>query len=237
MADELSAALTDEVSVALTSLVRLTLPPERWPAVAEVVHRMDDAVWLGEEAALRTELKKLRAAVIGTTPRPRPGEGSAPVVNPLSYRTTDYLGRTPVRWISIIMVTGAAVLATLLILLMVVLAFGERDSAPPAAPTTTITAPAPVEVPEPAQQPDESGGGAYVASVGLLALAGIGGFVFVIWRRRARARMGGAEPEEAPAEELTMYLPHPTDRVAVPPEVRESVQRLVGELERRRGES
>ncbi len=236
MADELSPALTDEVSVALTSLVRLTLPPERWPAVAEVVHRMDDAVWLGEEAALRTELKKLRSAVIGTSPRPRPGEGGPPVVNPLSYRTTDYVGRTPVRWISIVMITGAAVLATLLILLMVVLAFGERDSAPPAAPTTTVTVPAPVDAPEPAPPPDDSGGGPSVASVGLLALAGIGGFVFVIWRRRARARAGGTEPV-VPDEEMTMYLPHPTDRVPVPAEVRESAERLVGELDRRRDES
>ncbi|CAJ1583630.1 hypothetical protein [[Mycobacterium] wendilense] len=234
MADELPAALTEEVSVALTSLVRLTLPPERWPAVAEVVHRMDDAVWLGQEAALKTELKKLRSAVIGTAPRPRPGEGAAPVVNPLSYRTTDYLGRTPVRWISIIMITGAAVLATLLILLVVVLAFGGGDHPTPAAPTTTVTAP--TMTPEPVPPPEEPGGGASLTSIGLLVLAGIGGFAFVIWRRRARARMADPQAEE-PAEELTMHLPHPTDGARVPSEVAESVERLVAELERRRGPS
>ena len=66
MSGELSGALIDEASQALTSVVRLTLPAERWPAVGEAVNRIDDAAWAGDESALRTGLKNLRGAVIGT---------------------------------------------------------------------------------------------------------------------------------------------------------------------------
>lgn len=224
-------ALTDEVSVALTSVVRLTLPAERWPAVAEVVHRMDDSVWTGDEKALRADLKKLRSAVIGTAPRPRPGEGAAPVVNPLSYRTTDYLGRTPVRWISAVLIAGAALLAIFIVFLMVVLALGAPDGDPTTAPSTSVSAPA-APAQEPAPQPETSNGGVYVVSIGTLVLAGIGGFALVIWRRRVRARPRGApEPSGEPIE---FNLAHSADRDRVPADIKESAERLVAELARRR---
>ena len=131
MTDGLPDVLLDEASTALTAVLRLTLPAERWEAVGEAVNGMDAAVWAEDEKALRAELKNLRGAVIGTAPRPQPGEGVAPKVDPLSYRTTDYATRTPVRWISAVLVGGAVALATLVVLLMVVLTVGdtERDVA------------------------------------------------------------------------------------------------------------
>ena len=125
MSGELSGALIDEASQALTSVVRLTLPAERWPAVGEAVNRIDDAAWAGDESALRTGLKNLRGAVIGTAPRARPGEGAAPAINPLSFRTTDYVTRTPLRRIKIILGGAAVLLVTLTVLVMVVLAVGK----------------------------------------------------------------------------------------------------------------
>ena len=141
MSGELSGALNDEASQALTSVVRLTLPAERWPAVGEAVNRIDDAAWAADEVALRTGLKNLRGAVMGTAPRARPGEGAAPAINPLSFRTTDYVTRTPLRWIKVILGAAAVLLVTLTVLVMVVLAVGKPAPGAHVAPSPTVSAP------------------------------------------------------------------------------------------------
>ncbi|OBF15650.1 hypothetical protein A5727_14550 [Mycobacterium sp. ACS4331] len=224
-------ALIDEVSVTLTSLPRLTLPPERWPAVAESVNRLDDAVWTGDEKILRAELKRLRGAVIGTTPRPQPGEGVAPTVNPLSYRTTDYATRTPLRSITVFLIASAVLLATLVVSLIVLLAVG--DDSPSGSMTSGVTTsveatPSADGRPEGQREPAEGGGGLQLAILGLIAVAGVGGFMVLIWRRRAKAAgtpAGSREPRTSTRLQT----------VAVPDDLRDAARRLVAELERRRG--
>lgn len=220
MSGELSGALLDEVSQALTSVVRLTLPAERWPAVGEAVSSIDDAAWAGDEAALRTGLKNLRGAVIGTAPRARPGEGGAPAINPLSFRTTDYVTRTPLRWIKIILGAAAVLLVTLTVLVMVVLAVGKPTPGTHVAPSPTASAP-PVA---PAAEPSGSGG-VYLASVGLLVLAAVAVFAIMIWRRRVRA--GAPAPQAVPR--------YGTNRVPPPEELIGAVDRVVMVLAARRG--
>ncbi len=224
-------ALIDEASVTLTSLPRLTLPPERWPAVAEAVNGLDDAVWADDEKSLRAELKRLRGAVIGTAPRPQPGEGAAPTVNPLSYRTTDYATRTPLRSITLVLIGSAVLLATLVVSLIVVLAVGgdpQPGSTSPDTGTSAEATPSAEGQPETQHEPAEGGGGLQLAAVGLIAVAGVGGFVLVIWRRRGRAARttaGSREPRVSGRLQT----------VAVPDDLRDAVGRLVAELERRRG--
>jgi hypothetical protein len=217
---ELSGALIDEVSQALTSVVRLTLPAERWPAVGEAVNRIDDAAWAADEAALRTGLKNLRGAVIGTMPRARPGEGAAPAINPLSFRTTDYATRTPLRWIKVILGAAAVLLVTLTVLVMVVLAVGKPSPGVHVAPSPTVSAPPTA----PAAEPSGSGG-VYLASVGLLVVAGVAAFAIMIWRRRVRT--------SAPAQRAVPR--YASNRVSPPSELVGAVDRAVTVLTARRG--
>jgi hypothetical protein len=225
VSNELPAELIDEASLALTSVLRLTLPPERWSAVGEAVHGMDDAVWAGDEKALRSELKRLRGAVIGTAPRPVPGENVPPKINPLSYKTTDYVTRTPLRWITAILIGGAAVLVTMLALVMVVLTVGDgpRESSGP-APTTTSAPPA-VAV----EEGPSAGGTWYPAAIGLVAVAGVGVFAGLIWRRRARAGKADDAGPSRPAR-----TPGRLQSMVAPDETRDAADRLVAELRRRR---
>ncbi len=229
-------ALIDEATLALTSVVRLTLPAQRWPAVSEAVNRMDDAVWNGDERALRTELKNLRSAVIGTTPRPRPGDAVAPSINPLSFRTTDYVTRTPIRWMSIILIGAAVLLATLLVMIMVVLSVGDREPGGPAAAPTSVSAPPAIEPAEPAeeseQEPASGGGGIYLVSIGVLVLAGIGVFAVKIWRRRARGAL--AAERALTDDQPSVRMAHPSERVSPPAELLDAVDRAVAVLDQRR---
>lgn len=220
MSGELSGSLIDEASQALTAVVRLTLPAERWPAAAEAVTRIEDAAFDGDETVLRTGLRNLRGAVIGTAPRARPGEGVAPGVNPLSFRTTDYVTRTPLRWIKIILGAAGVLLMTLTVLVMVVLAVGKpAPGGGHRAPATTVVAP-----PEAPDAEPSGSGGIYLVSIGLLVLAGVAAFAIMIWRRRVRA--GAPAPESVPR--------HASNRVPPPAELVEAANRAVMVLTARR---
>ena len=217
MATGLPVELVDETALALTSMLRLTLPPERWDAVGEAVLRMDDAVALSDAAEVRIQLSKLRSAVIGTAPRPRPGDGVAPAVNPLSYRTTDYETRTSVRSIALILGSAGAVLAVLIVGVLVLLSVGGNDRVPlePPEPPPTSQLPAP----EPAEPARESGAGIYLTTLGVLAVAGVAGFVFVIWRRRAAAPVVSATTAPSALRNTTRESP--------PPDLVRATERLV----------
>ncbi len=236
MTAELSAELIDEASQTLTSVVRLTLPAERWTAVAESVNRMDDSVWAADEQAVRAELKKLRAAVIGTAPRARPGEGNPPTINPLSYRTTDYVTRTPIRRISAILIGSSVVLATLIVLLIFVLALGKHapERTPGAVAPTTTAVSAPPVLPEAGPAPEATGGGSgalYQASIGAVVVVGLLVFIVMIWRRR---RPGGRGEALGDAPDVSRPPLRASDRVPPPSELYTAVDRVVLVLSARR---
>ena len=230
MAGGLSESLIDEAAQSLTSVVRLTLPAERWPAVGDAVNRMDDAVWAGDEGAVRAELKNLRGAVIGTAPRARPGEGLAPAINPLSYRTTDYVTRTPIRWIVAILVVGAGVLASLIVALLVVLAVGADDGPAPGTPPATSVPPQMSPAPPGPVESSGGGGGVYLVTLGVVMLLGIGFFALMIARRRARAGHAQDTSPSVPRARLAERVPPPDD-------VGAAVDRVLMVLAARRDES
>lgn len=225
MAEPLSVQLVDEILVALTSVVRLTLPADRWDAVGESVRRIDDAVWANDEKAARTQLKMLRGAVVGTAPRPLPGEAAAPVVNPLSYRTTDYVTRTSLGTITTVLVGAGVLLATLIVLVMVVLAVGpERDGTQAESPTT-VSAPAGTSDPAPSD-----GSNIYQLSAGVLVLGGVAVFAAMIWRRRVRGAAASARARCEDEPDSDVMVLSGGNREPPPADLVDAVDRVVNVL-------
>jgi hypothetical protein len=109
MAGGLPAALVEETALTLSSVGRVSLPPEQWPAVQRILSAADHAVDNDDAGALRAALDQLRqmglaakrfddspAGPLPVIADPAPTPPVAGAAPPLSYASPTFPGSGPV---------------------------------------------------------------------------------------------------------------------------------------------